>query len=157
MRCLQVVISKLMKLSLSTEAGTIVLKDYIEDILYHRKQLFEITKELKSHIRAKYAEEYKLLLSIPGIGLITAMALLSEIGDFKRFKDPDEYCSFLGLTLWTNSSGDTEMVIGIQLRCNKHLRPLLVEASWTAIRKEPALLMYYRKHAVKNNKHANWQ
>ena len=148
------VIAKLQKLLLSTEAGTIVLKDYIDDILYHRKQLLEITKKLKAQIQARYTEEYKLLLSIPGIGSITAMALLSEIIDFKRFNDPDEYCSFLGLTPWSNSSGDTEMVIGIQPRCNKHLRPLLVEASWTAIRKDPALLMYYKKHAVKNNKHA---
>jgi transposase len=148
------VIGKLLKLSLSTEAGTIVLKDYIEDILYHRKHLLEITKKLKLQTQAKYTEEYKLLLSIPGIGPITAMAFLSEIGDFKRFKDPDEYCSFLGLIPWSNSSGETEMTIGIQPRCNKRLRSLLVEASWTAIRKEPALLMYYKKHAVKNNNHA---
>lgn len=148
------VITQLRTISMSTQAGTDVLKQYIEDLLYNRKQLFEITKRLKQHTQKKFTKEYNLLLSVPGIGSVTAMALLSEIGDFKRFKDPDEYCSFLGLTPWNNSSGDSISVIGIQPRCNKHLRPLLVEASWTAIRKDTALLMYYKKHAIKNSKHA---
>jgi len=122
------VITKLSSLSLSSDAGTFALKEYIDNLVYNRKQLLALTKRLKQQIAKKFANEYELLLSIPGIGSITAMGLLSEIGDFKRFKDPDEYCSYLGLTPWSNSSGETISVIGIQPRCNKHLRPLLVEA-----------------------------
>ncbi|MEO7047552.1 MAG: IS110 family transposase [Ferruginibacter sp.] len=148
------VIKKINSVSLSTESGTLVLKEYVETLLYNRRQLLEITQGLKQQIQRRFANEYRLLLSIPGIGSITAMAFLCEIGDFKRFKDPDEYCSFIGLTPWNNSSGDSISVIGIQPRCNKHLRPLIVEASWTAIRKDTALLLYYKKHAVKNSKYA---
>jgi transposase len=42
----------------------------------------------------------------------------------------------------------------MQPRCNRHLRPLLVEASWMAIRRSPALFAYYSKHAVRNPKRA---
>src|SRR6202012_3352968 len=74
--------------------------------------------------------------------------------DFTRFDDPDEYCSMLGLCPWPDSSGDTIKTKGMQPRCNRHLRPLLIEASWTAIRKSPELFAYYSNHAARDSKKA---
>ena len=148
------VLNLLSKLKLASESGKVTLKKYTDDLIYHRSQLMQITKELRKQVQTSYGQQYRCLLSIPGIGPITAIALLAEIGDFNRFDNPAEYCSFLGLMPWENSSGDNTLSKGIQPRCNKHLRPLIVEASWTAIRKEPHLLAYYRKHAIKNSKHA---
>jgi hypothetical protein len=42
----------------------------------------------------------------------------------------------------------------MQPRCNSHLRPLLIEASWAAIRKSRTLFAYYSKHAGKSGKKA---
>jgi transposase len=148
------VITWLRKLHMTNEAGAFTLKKYIDDLVHQRSELGKITKALRSQAKKDYSHPYKCLLSIPWIGFTTAIGLLAEIGDFNRFKDPAEYCSFLGLTPWQHSSGESIQVKGIQPRCNKHLRPLLVEASWFAIRNEPSLLKYYRKHAVKNSKHA---
>jgi len=136
------------------EAGVFTLKKYIDDLVHQRNELGKITKALRSQAKKEYSLPYKCLLSVPGIGFTTAIGLLAEIGDFNRFKDPAEYCSFLGLIPWQHSSGESIRVKGIQPRCNKHLRPLLVEASWLAIRNDPSLLKYYRKHAVKNSRHA---
>jgi transposase len=144
----------LTRLELASEAGKIALKRYMDDLIYHRGQLLKITKALREQVQTKYGRQYQCLLSVPGIGPITAIALLAEIGDFNRFDNPAEYCSFLGLIPWEDSSGESIYAKGIQPRCNKHLRPLIVEASWIAIRKEPYLLTYYRRHAVKNTKHA---
>ena len=144
----------LRNLKLASEAGTITLNKFMDDLIYHRSQLLKITLELRKQIQTKYHQTYQCLLSVPGIGPIVASALLSEIGDFDRFDSPAEYCSFIGLLPWEHSSGEKTYSKGMQPRCNKYLRPLMVEASWTAIRKEPLLLKYYRKHAVKNNKHA---
>jgi transposase len=141
-------------LELATEAGTISLKRHLEELRYQRTQLFQITKMLRQQMQAIHEQACRHLLTVPGIGPITAMGLLAEIADFNRFNDPDQYCSYLGLTPWNDSTGETLKTKGIQPRCNKHLRPLLIEASWMAIRNAPELLAYYGKHAVKNNKHA---
>jgi transposase len=144
----------LSNLELASEAGRITLKKYMDDLKYHREQLLKITLELRKQIQISYSKPYECLLSVPGIGPVTAMALLSEIGDFDRFDHPGEYCSFIGLMPWEHSSGDNLHTRGTQPRCNKHLRPLIVEASWVAIKKDPCLLKYYRRHAIKNSKHA---
>jgi transposase len=141
-------------LELGCAAGTITLQQYVEELKYQRKQLYQITKQLRRQIQAIHTTTYKCLLSVPGIGAVTAMGLIAEIADFSRFDDPDEYSSFLGLCPWEDSSGDTIKIKGMQPRCNWHLRPLLVEASWTAIKKSPALFAYYSKHAGKDSKKA---
>jgi transposase len=99
-------------------------------------------------------QTYESLLSVPGIGSVTAMGLIAELADFTRFDDPDEYSSYLGLCPWEDSSGDTIKTKGVQPRCNRHLRPLLVEASWVAIRKSRTLFAYYSKHSGKDGKKA---
>ena len=141
-------------LEMISEVGTLAKQELINALRYQREQEYRITKLLRSQIQSSYDEPYKRLLTVPGIGPVIAMAMIAEIGEFSRFDDPDEYVSFLGLTPWNDSSGDTIRTKGIQPRCNTHLRPLIVEASWVAIRVEPKLFAYYSKHAVKNNKHA---
>jgi transposase len=141
-------------LELASDAGTISLKQHMEALRYQRAQLYQITKLLRKQIQIIHDQAYKRLLTVPGIGSITAMGLLAEIADFNRFDEPDKYCSYLGLMPWNDSTGENLNTKGIQPRCNRHLRPLIIEASWTAIRNAPELLAYYSKHAAKNNKHA---
>lgn len=140
------------KAQLQTQQGTEVLRQDINDLIYHRQQLLLITRKLRNAIIAQYKQSYYSMLTVPGIGSITAMALLAETGDLNRFKNPDEFASYLGLIPGEHSSGETLHHINIQPRCNTHLRPLLIEAAWQAIRKCPVLLAYYKKHAGKNSK-----
>jgi len=137
-----------------TQQGKDTLNQYIGDLIYHRQQLLLITRKLRATILSIYKEAYSSLLTVPGIGPITAMGLLAEIGNLSRFKDPDQFASYLGLMPAERSSGDTVYNVRIQPRCNKHLRPLLIEAAWTAIRRCPVLLNYYKHHVGKNNKKA---
>lgn len=65
-----------------------------------------------------------------------------------------KYCSYMGLVPSEQSSGERVYSTHIQPRCNRHLRPLLIEAAWTAIRRCPVLLAYYKKHLGTNNKKA---
>jgi transposase len=139
---------------MASPAGRITLQQYIEELKYQRKQLYQITKLLRGQIQAIQAKSFEYLLSVPGIGGVTGMGLLAEIADFNRFDDPDEYCSMLGLCPWEDSSGDNIKTKGLQPRCNRHLRPLIIEAAWTAIRKSPTLFHYYSKHAGKDSKKA---
>jgi transposase len=142
-------------IEMQSAAGTIVLQQYIAELKHQRAQLFELTKTLREQVMAHDKQTYTNLISMPGMGCITAIGLMTEIGDFRRFDDPDEYASHLGLCPWEDSSGDCIKTKGMQPRCNSHLRPLLVEASWHAIRKSRNLFAYYSKHAGgKNGKKA---
>jgi transposase len=143
-----------LNMELGYAAGTFALQQYIEELKYQRQQLFHITKSLRGQVLVSHKKTYEDLLSIPGLGAVTAMGLIAEVADFTRFDDPDEYCSYLGLCPWEDSSGDTIKTKGIQPRCNSHLRPLLVEASWQAIRRSRTLFAYYSKHTGKSGKKA---
>jgi transposase len=85
-----------------------------------------------------------LLVSVPGIGVLTAMKLLTELESIERFKTFTQLCSYVGLVPSTNSSGENEVTSGITPRRNLRLRTALVESSWIAIRSDPALLSSYQ-------------
>jgi transposase len=108
-------------------------------VLEADKGILKLSKE------ARYVENAKLLLTIPGIGRLTAMILLTEIEDIKRFKGRDDLCSYIGLIPNVYSSGETERVGYITKRGNSHLRSLIIESSWTAVRNDPALGCKYHE------------
>ena len=95
---------------------------------------------------------YKYLLSVPGIGPITAVALLTEIMDIKRFKVSDQLVAFAGLSPLLPSSDEKEVNLGITPRRNKYLRGMLVEAAWKAAAIDPALTMKYGQLSRRMNK-----
>jgi transposase len=70
------------------------------------------------------------LCSFRGIGLRTALGLLAELGDFRRFGSARELMSFLGLTVSEYSSGDRQHRGHLTKTGNRHARRLLIEAAW---------------------------
>lgn len=118
---------------------------------YQKQQVRLISKELRAYFRKYHKEMYYLLRTIPGIGPLSSIAIISELGDINRFANINKLSSFVGLMPLVSNSGETERVGGMTYRCNNYLRTILVEASWQSIRKDPAMLLYYRKHASKGN------
>jgi transposase len=80
--------------------------------------------------REPWADPVRWLCSFRGIGLRTALGLLAEIGDFRRFGSARELMSFLGLTVAEYSSGDRQHRGHLTKTGNRHARRLLVEAAW---------------------------
>lgn len=70
------------------------------------------------------------LSSFRGIGIRTALGLLAEIGDFRRFATARELMSYLGLTVAEYSSGDRQHRGHLTKTGNRHARRLLIEAAW---------------------------
>ena len=94
---------------LSTIYGEMVLKESIDTLQFLRRKKLKVLRELRKISREpKYKEDIRLLLSISGIGLITSLTILTEIGDITRFKTLDKLCSYIGLIPTTNSSGEKE-------------------------------------------------
>lgn len=119
----------------------------IEEYLQVRKLLSQATKHIRSlSEQSPFAALQNLLQSIPGIGVVNSMVIITELQDMRRFKTLDKLCSFAGIVPDTNRTGDNEKVRGITNRSNHYLRLAIVESSWVIIRKDPAMLMLYKKY-----------
>lgn len=118
---------------------------------FQKQQVRKLSIELRAYFRKHHKEPYYLIRTIPGIGPLSAIAVITEIGDINRFPNINKLSSYVGLMPLMSNSGETEKVGKITYRCNNYLRTILVDASWQAVRKDPAMLMYYRQHAAKGN------
>ena len=77
-----------------------------------------------------WSDPVSWLCSFRGIATHTALGLLAEIGDFRRFSHPRELMSYLGLTPSEYSSGQQQHRGHITKTGNRHARRLLIEAAW---------------------------
>lgn len=82
-----------------------------------------------------YRASVERLKSLRGIGTLTAMILMTEIGDFRRFTTPRELMNFVGLTPGVHESAGKGHGLGITKTGNEHVRRVLVEAAWHYARK----------------------
>lgn len=142
----------LKEIKLTTQSGTFALQTYVEELENLDKQASNLDLKVKELSKTeRYRENVELLCSVPSIGITSAMILLTEIGDITRFKTFDDLCSFFGLIPNTHSSGENERVGHITRRGNQFLKSIIIECAWTAVRKDPALLQYYKKLIVRMN------
>ncbi|MEW6592910.1 MAG: IS110 family transposase [Candidatus Hadarchaeota archaeon] len=102
----------------------------IEVSLYERIKVLE--RELK--LRAQENEDARLLMTIPGVGYFSALAILAEIGDIDRFPNAEKLCSYVGLVPSLHQSGATVRLGRITKQGSAMLRWVLVECSWMHIR-----------------------
>lgn len=71
------------------------------------------------------------LQAMRGIQFITAVGMLSELGDLSRFEHPRQLMAWLGITPSEHSSGGTRRQGGVTKTGNSYARKLLVEAAWS--------------------------
>jgi len=111
-----------------------------------QKNLLQLSTSLRSYARKNYKKDYYLLKSVPGIGGIVAVGILAELGDLRLYNKFDQLASSVGMVPGIYSSGDNYIVKGITPRAKQLLRSYIIEASWQAVRFDPALQEYYRSH-----------
>ncbi|KXN98921.1 hypothetical protein LS48_07415 [Aequorivita aquimaris] len=90
--------------------------------------------------------------SIPGIGGIVACGIICELGDLRRFNSIKHLAGYVGLAPGIHQSGDNQKSTGITMRAHRLMRSYFIEASWQAIRTDPIMQAYYRRHLGKNVK-----
>lgn len=99
----------------------------------HRHFLYldEQIKELDAQLAAQLAEDDlgSRLLSMPGVGPITASLLAVEIGDGRQYASSRDFAASLGLVPRQYSTGGRTNLLGISKRGDKHLRRLLVQCA----------------------------
>jgi transposase len=117
----------------------------LEEVKMQRVLLLKTERKLRELMWSlQYREKSELLRSIPGIGPLTSMLFLLEVGDVSRFKTFDQLNRFIGFCPDSHSSGENNRHTGISFRKHSQLRSMLVEAAWQLIRRDAAMLDHYK-------------
>lgn len=133
-------------LEFSNSAGKDYLLICIEELKTCRERIVKIVRLLRSYCKQfEISDLISYIRSIPGIGFITAITFYSEIMDIYRFKKLDTMSSYVGLVPMVHSSGDHKWNGHLTYRKNSYLRHMLIEASWIAVRKDPAMLLCFNE------------
>jgi transposase len=105
-------------------------------LLEHFKDLDRQVKEMEHQIQSWHRtnELSRKLEKIPGIGPITASALVASVGDAKNFVNGRQLAAWLGLVPKQHSSGGKTNLQGISKRGDTYLRTLLIHGARSVIR-----------------------
>lgn len=128
----------------SVETCLRMIDHYTEEIQKQNLQLSE---------KANQDERVQWLMTIPGIGEVSAMMVLAEIGDLGRFTDKEALCSYAGLVPRVRESAGKVARGGITRQGSPWLRWMMVEAAQVATRSSPAAKRYYERLLRKKHKH----
>ena len=140
-------IAWLKRIRLQQDAATESLQVLVRNLEFLRSELSGVTRRIRDLAASEpYRDPYNKLIQITGVGLITAMTLLMEVGDISRFKNTDQFRSFIGLVPSAHCSGEKDYHGRITNRANHHLRNLLIESAWTAARQDLYFLEVYTRY-----------
>ena len=134
----------------------------MQDLLERLKGLKQQAKDIEQKIIVwgKHSQDSQRLQSIPGIGPLTASALIATVGDVSQFTNSRQFSAWLGLVPRQHSSGGKQNLLGISKRGDCYVRSLLVHGARAALRvanlkrqTDPSLSGWI--HKLAQTKHAN--
>ena len=109
-----------------------MLADMHKDLTTLDDRLDALDVQIKAHVRGHAGA--KRLMTIPGVGIISASALVAGIGDGRAFRNGRHLAAFLGLTPRQNSTGGKTRLYGIHKGGDSYLRKLLVDGARSVMR-----------------------
>lgn len=111
-------------------------RQLIERLGAHLKELDRQVQELDVQIQVWHRDNAasRKLAQIPGIGPITASALVGSIGEPKHFASGRQFAAWLGLVPRQHSTGGKQALLGISKRGDSYLRTLLIHGARAVIR-----------------------
>ena len=109
-----------------------LLNELYEELVHLDKRIQTLEQKLMT--LSVNNEDCKRLLTIPGIGLLTATALIAAIADISVFKNGRELAAWLGLVPKQHSTGGKQTLLGISKRGDSYLRTLLIHGGRSVVR-----------------------
>ena len=109
-------------------------QETLDEYLLHLNQLTEKLERMDKRIEEMsnletYRESVDRLTCFMGVKRLSALAVMVEVGDFKRFATAQHFASYLGLVPGEDSSGGGQNRLGITKAGNTHVRKILIEAA----------------------------
>jgi len=123
------------------------LDSLLTTLTFHNQQAVAAHKQMRLLCQKdpELTQSISYLLTVPGLGWITASHLVARIGDWRQLGNVRQIAGFLGLVSSEHSTGDKIDRGSITRSGDSRLRNKLIQAAWTAIRKDPELREFYRR------------
>lgn len=125
-----------------------------EEFLENDKKIKELEQRLK--IIASQYSNHQQLMTIPGIGLITATALIASIGNASCFENGRQLSAWLGLVPRQHSSGGKDKLLGISKRGDIYLRTLLIQGARAVLNSKMRFTTEEQKSKKDYSKFTEW-
>jgi transposase len=122
--------------ALEQDAVPALLRPALQTVLEEISALEAKAEAVRTELTrlAEQMPEAQLLLTIPGVGVLTATALVAFVGHIHRFRSGRDFAAYLGLTPREHSSGPVRRLGTITKRGNPYLRTLLIHGARSALR-----------------------
>jgi transposase len=121
--------------------GGETLKILTSNLKMIKLQVKSCTQDLRNSLRRSSNKDNVILLtSVPGVGFLTAATLCCELINIDRFPTFNHLAAYVGFIPTMHESAETKKSGELTPRGNAKLRYMLIEAAWTAVKKDPVLL-----------------
>ena len=122
------------------------LDQLLDSLEFNEKQIVKTTQQIRRLCQndAELSQCIKYVMSVSGIGQIVASQLLARIGDWRELRNVRQLGAFLGLVPTENSTGERTDRGSITHSGDPRLRSKLIQAAWSAIRKDGELREFFR-------------
>jgi transposase len=147
-------------LALDDDTLPAYLRAALTQALTEIKELQAKADDLKSQLEqlAPLIPGVPFLMTVPGIGILSATALVASVGDVHRFPSGRSFAAYLGLTPRESSSGGSRRLGPISKRGNRYLRVLLIHGARAALlaahrTQEPDTFQAWARHTAEARGH----
>jgi len=120
-----------------------LIRTTAQRVLELTDQLAEFDKAISEMLHDVFPDE--VLTSIPGVGAVSAAAIMAEVGDVSRFKSKTEFVGYCGLYPIVWESGQAKRRYRMTRNGNRMLKMTLLIASAAARQYNPSIGFYYER------------
>jgi transposase len=132
-----------------SDADRFVIKQLWSEYEEHHARLLAVTKKIKAFAAKapkREAEARQIIKTAPGVGMVTAEVLLSELGDVSRFPNAKKICAYAGLVPAVRQSGGKKSKdLHITKEGSGLLRWALVESAWRLVHTSPRWTAFFAR------------
>jgi len=137
------------------ERHVAMLWNCVDQLALTERQIAQTERSIKAVIeRDSFADTYRILTSFPGVAMVTAATIIGEVGDFARFSHRKAIARFAGLNPTVYASGGKQRTGHIAKTGSPHLRWVLQQAAWTAIRTDESIKLVFLRIAKRSGRKA---
>ncbi|NJD77688.1 MAG: IS110 family transposase [Candidatus Methanoperedens sp.] len=136
-------------------AKVFMIQTYLGLIEKIQGEIEKLDKEILTRIQ-RVREDLEIVMSMPGMGLTSAITVLAEIGNYKDFKTGEQLASWCGLVPSVSQSADVLVTGNITKQGSKHVRRMLVQVAHAIVRSKSSKLkrFFLRVQARRGKKKA---